>query len=227
MTRFEDAVQHDLSAAPQPAPLRRLQRLTRRRRARRLVVGAVPLLVVVVGVGLLVRPTGHSSSVSVHPTVTQPTFTPTTINHGGSEVTTPPAAALTSSRIELSATTVVGGASISAVVVVENNTGRAIRASGCISLFQVALTSPAANFEPRWNRCLQIFTIPVGESRYPVRVIATYSECVQGKPQGAVKSCLSNGQAPPLPAGDYRAVLDEPANAIALAPARIVRVTAG
>jgi hypothetical protein len=75
MTAFDEAVRHDLAAAPQPASLDRLRRLVRRRRSRKMISGAVALLVVAIGATLLVAPTHHSSTVTVQPS-TSPTSAP-------------------------------------------------------------------------------------------------------------------------------------------------------
>ncbi len=78
MNRFHEAVRHDLAAARQPASLDRLRRLTRRRRSRRMVSCAVPLLAVVIVVGLLLNPTHHSLGVEVSPSPTSAQSAPTT-----------------------------------------------------------------------------------------------------------------------------------------------------
>jgi len=78
MTAFDEAVRHDLAAAPQPASLDRLRRLTRRRRSRRALSGAVPLLVAVIVVGLLLNPTRQSRGVEVSPSSTRAQSAPTT-----------------------------------------------------------------------------------------------------------------------------------------------------
>jgi hypothetical protein len=78
MKTLDEAVRHDLAAAPQPASLDRLRRLTRRRRSRRMLSGAVPLLVAVIVVGLLLNPTQHSRGVEVSPSSTPAPSAPTT-----------------------------------------------------------------------------------------------------------------------------------------------------
>jgi hypothetical protein len=70
---------------------------------------------------------------------------------------------------------------VRSLVVVENNTGRAIHVFGCGTLFQVALVSSTYRPAIAWPGCLQPFTIPVGESSYPVTVGARYSQCHQGR----------------------------------------------
>ena len=78
MKTLDEAVRHDLAAAPQPASLERLRRLTRRRRSRRMLSGALPLLVVVIVVGFLLNSTQHSRGVEVSPSSTPAQSAPTT-----------------------------------------------------------------------------------------------------------------------------------------------------
>lgn len=110
-------------------------------------------------------------------------------------------------------------------VVVENNTGRAIHASGCLALFQVALVSGSYHPSVAWPLCLQPFTIPAGRSSYPVTVEASYSQCSQGRPQDGLKACLPGPRPPPLPPGDYRATLFQEGHLVPVPPAIPVRVT--
>ena len=106
-------------------------------------------------------------------------------------------------------------------VVIENNTGHSIRAAGCLSLFQVALTSSTYKPDMMWLTCLQRFTIPVGTSSYPVKVIASYNQCGE---QPAQKRCQADGP-PPLPPGTYHAVLFQSSHLVPVPPAIAVRVT--
>lgn len=110
-------------------------------------------------------------------------------------------------------------------VVVENNTGHAIHASGCLTLFQVLLTSSRYRPEVGWLLCLQRFTIPVGESRYPITVSGSYNQCSQGRPQHGFKSCLPGGRPPPLPPGNYHAKLFQVSDLVQAPPTITVRVT--
>jgi len=128
-------------------------------------------------------------------------------------------------RMVLPSRTMTAGSSMSGRVVVENNTGRAIHVSGCLALFQVALASSTYQPAVAWPLCLQSFTIPVGESSYPTQVEASYGECHEGRPQGALRACLPNGHPPPLPPGDYRAMLYQSSNVVPVPPAMTVRVT--
>jgi len=79
--------------------------------------------------------------------------------------------------------------------------------SGCLSPFEVLLTSGKYWPTVAWPLCLQPFTIPAGETRYPVTVWATYSQCSQGRPHDGVIGCLPGGRMPPLPPGTYHARL--------------------
>ena len=96
-------------------------------------------------------------------------------------------------------------------VVIDNNTGHPIQASGCLFLFQVALTSTTYHPAVAWFLCLQAFTIPAGESSYPVTVQASYNQCSQGRAHRGIRACLPNGRPPPLPPGACHARLFQPA----------------
>ena len=128
-------------------------------------------------------------------------------------------------RVVLPSRTLAAGSSMSGQVLVENTTGHAIHVSGCVKLFQVLLTSSAYRPVVGWLTCLQRFTIPVGESRYPVRVWASYSQCSQGRPQHGLKPCRPGGRMPPLPPGTYHAKLFQDGNLVRVPPAFTVRVT--
>jgi hypothetical protein len=128
-------------------------------------------------------------------------------------------------RVVLPSRTMAAGSSMSGYVVVENNTGHAIRVSGCVNLFQVLLTSSTYRPTVAWFTCLQRFTIPAGESRYPVTLRASYSQCTQGRPQHGLRACRPDGRMPPLPPGTYHAKLFQVRNLVRVPPALTVRVT--
>ena len=88
---------------------------------------------------------------------------------------------------------------MSGYVLVENNTGHAVHTSGCGTLFQILLTSSHYRPPVAWFTCWQPFVIPVGESRYPAPVRASYSECSQGRPQHGFRPCLRAGRPPRFP----------------------------
>jgi hypothetical protein len=119
-----------------------------------------------------------------------------------------------SARIVLPVSTMAAGSSISGKVVVENNTGHALLATGCKSLFAVALGSDQISPDVVWPMCLQTFTIPEGESSYPVIVTASYSTC-------SPPLCTD----PSLPPGDYRAMLFQQTIVVPVPPPIPIRVT--
>jgi hypothetical protein len=132
--------------------------------------------------------------------------------------------ALVSVQVKVPSRTLAAGSSMRAQIVVDNRTGHAIHVAGCGSLFQLALDSSSYHPEPLWPACLQAFTIAVGESSYPVTLIASYYSC-GGVASTGIPACLPDGQPPPLPAGGYRAVLFQSPHIVS-APAPIpVRVT--
>jgi len=110
-------------------------------------------------------------------------------------------------------------------VVVDNNTGHAIHVPGCLTLFQVALTSNTYRPTVDWLLCLQRFTIPVGTSSYRVTVEASYSQCAQGRPRRGQRACLPDGRMPPLPAGAYHATLFQTGHLVLAPPPITVCVT--
>ncbi len=110
---------------------------------------------------------------------------------------------------------------MSGQVVVENYTGHPLHRTGCISLFAVALGNHKIKPTVAWPMCAQPFTIPVGESIYPVTVRATYLSCDR---EGSWPHC-THGRPPSLPPGTYRATLFQIADIVPTPPPVSVRVT--
>ena len=104
-------------------------------------------------------------------------------------------------RIVLPSKTIPAGSMIPARVIVVNNTGRALNGENCGSPIQVALANDKIVPSVTWLHCLQWFTIPAGESSWPVTVAARYSAC-----GGGLVPCVDR-HPPALPPGDYRAML--------------------
>ena len=92
-------------------------------------------------------------------------------------------------------------------VIVDNNTGRIVRVYGCGVPFQIALSSSSYKPDVAWYTCLQLITIPIGESRYAVTVVASYLSCTENAARSAPRACLPNGDPSALPSGNYDAVL--------------------
>ena len=125
-----------------------------------------------------------------------------------------PASPQLSTRIVLSRTHVVAGAPIKGFVVVTNR-GKPLKLwdrSGpleCRPGYAVVLTNkrfpPQAQF---FFSCeLRPLVIPSGVTRLPVTVITTYDGCGIYTATKSQPGCFPGFQMPPLPAGQYRAVL--------------------
>jgi hypothetical protein len=129
-----------------------------------------------------------------------------------------------SAKILLPSRTMTAGTSMTGKVVIVNNTGQAIHASGCGSLFQVNLVSARYHPEIFWTTCLQRFTIPTGRSSYPVTVDSIYHHCTQHGRSNDVPRCTTHGM-PLLPPGSYRATFFQVRHLVPAPPAIPVRVT--
>jgi hypothetical protein len=131
--------------------------------------------------------------------------------------------AVVSVQVKLPSQTMEAGSSMPAQIVVDNRTGHALHVKGCGSPFQLGLESRIYHAEPGWPLCLQTLTIAIGKSSYPDTITASYYDCGPVA-QGNSRACL-HGRPPPLPAGEYRAVLFQSPQIVS-APAPIpVRVT--
>ena len=106
-----------------------------------------------------------------------------------------------SAQIVLPSNTMTAGSSISGQVIVVNNTGRAIHGGDCGTPFAIRLVNDTVKASVGWPTCLQTFTIPKGQSSWPVSVTAMYSAC-----GGGTRPCVG-GRPPSLPPGYYRATL--------------------
>lgn len=147
---------------------------------------------------------------------------------GGSATDTSEAGsgAALSATIDLSATTVRAGSAIDAELVVQNDTGSAIQADGCGSLFAIALASE--DYEPTvaWPDCLQRLTVPEGRSVYEFEVLASHLGCDAGPSlDDAFPRCADDGGLPALPPGTYEARLYQSSTVIPDVPAVAVQVT--
>jgi hypothetical protein len=112
-----------------------------------------------------------------------------------------------SARVVLPSAVMPAGSRMTGHVLVSNSSGHAIRVFGCLNLFQVLLTSSTYRPAAAWAACLQRFTIPVGVTRYPVTVWASYNQCSRGHSRDGLRACLPGGRMPPLPPGTYHARL--------------------
>ena len=175
-----------------PPPFDQLLRTRRSRdRRNRLAVGTLMLLAVA-GIAVSAALLGPARS-------TTDTATPPSSHRATTSTSSPSVTA----RLTLSATTVRAGESLSGQITVENNSGQSIRVAGCGNIYGVSLVGGDNQGSPIRPLCLQYFTIPVGQSTYPVGVITTYNSCsmIGGQPH----LCRGDGQMPPLPYGEYAA----------------------
>jgi hypothetical protein len=130
-----------------------------------------------------------------------------------------------SARVVLPAQTMTAGSSMAGHVLVDNNTGHAVRVSGCGSLFQVVLTRPGYRPTVGWLDCLQQITIPPGHTRYRVTILASYTQCGRGRQRDGLRACLPGGRMPPLPPGTYHARLFQARPLARTPPAITIQVT--
>ena len=117
-------------------------------------------------------------------------------------------------RIELPLTTVAAGTTLQGYLVVSNTTGATAHVldGDCQPKWGVSVTNahvpPNSAFTADCR--LAPLDLPIGETRLPVTVYTSYSGCQQGSAAGTgstiFPACLPSGP-PPLPSGDYTAVL--------------------
>lgn len=103
--------------------------------------------------------------------------------------------------------TMRAGTTATAQVVVQNNTGQALEVTSCGSTFALALTSASYQPEVAWPTCASTISFPAGRSTYTVELSGSYLACTTSPSPTSVVECLPSGQIPPLPTGDYQAVL--------------------
>lgn len=127
-----------------------------------------------------------------------------------------PSADPLSARLEMQ-TSMAAGEQVAGNVIVTNETGSAVTAEACGSPYSAALRVDGVLQQFPSLLCAHTFTIPAGESRWPVVIVATYAEC----PPESVAACAANG-APPLPPGTYEATFFAAAGLPVPPPAEIV-----
>jgi hypothetical protein len=132
---------------------------------------------------------------------------------------------LVAARLDLPSRTIAAGSSMVGRVVVDNDTRHALHVGGCGSLFAVALASDTYHPDVLWRLCLQPFTIPTGQSSYPVTIEARYLWCSANASQAVLRACRASGQPPALPPGNYQARLYQSSTIVATPPSVPVRVT--
>lgn len=139
--------------------------------------------------------------------------------------TAPPPERLAQS-IQLSVTRARAGETIPAVLVITNpGATMDISAHGCRPDFAIVLTDGQHPPVVAWplSCALGPFLIPHGTRRLPTSVSTSQRACEPGGPANGLPGCLGSSM-PPLPAGQYQAVLVWDGD-VGLPPAQPVPVT--
>ena len=92
---------------------------------------------------------------------------------------------------------------------------------GCGAPFGVQLANGSAQQVIGRLDCYQRFTMPIGDSTWPVAVLGSYGSCVGGEASAGVPPCLPGGGPPPLPSGTYAATAIVPDGVPAADPVEI------
>ena len=109
--------------------------------------------------------------------------------------------------VEVASRTIDAGGVLTATVVVVNHSGSPITVASCGAIYGAGFESDTIRLAPSFLTCLgPPQQIPLGESRWPVTVSATYPWC--GGSGVAYSPPCVDGQTPALPSGDYRLVAD-------------------
>ena len=115
--------------------------------------------------------------------------------------------------IELPAPSVASGGSIDVTFRVRNRSGAPKTAISCGGLFYAVL-APVGEPPPPVARtlCAQTFSVPEGESVYPLVLDAHVQSCSSDPSSTGtdVPRCEPDGGMPPLPPGEYEVVIDGP-----------------
>jgi hypothetical protein len=109
--------------------------------------------------------------------------------------------------LSLPSSSVLAGEVLEGEVVVQNDTGEPVDIEGCGSPYQVVLRNAEVQQTANWTNCLQTFTLPVGESRWPVSLSASYNSCTTDTGSTG-RRCGPSGLPPALPIGTYDATVE-------------------
>lgn len=142
--------------------------------------------------------------------------TPVGAEQAGFNTSTRAGASKLRAHLELESRCLTAGSAIEATVVIENNTGKPVeyRMCGTGSPYQAHLKGAQYEQDPGlWNMCMgTVRDLPIGESRWPVRLHASYSQCSRPEsvplpPRTLPLACVGDGPQA-LPAAPYEAVLE-------------------
>ena len=186
---------------------------------------AVGLVVVVVLAAVVAAGCGGSegdASVAVPPL---------SVAASASSVPMPSSSRLLTARISLPATEIASGSRLSGVLVLTNPTGSPVSfltRGGCRPGWAVGLENDEIRFNPAFGASCEPgpLVVPPGASELPFTMTTTYGGCVQDAASATADSpaCSPTGETPPLPPGEYRAVLVSLAMDFPVPPPVAVRV---
>jgi hypothetical protein len=116
--------------------------------------------------------------------------------------------AAVTARIELP-DTIVGGSQVEAALVIDNNTGASITIPGCGPSWAIALTNASHASDIAFALpCREALVVQTGQTKFPTVVTATFAVCSNGTSNDdTTPKCLADTSPPPLPPGDYTAIL--------------------
>jgi hypothetical protein len=197
---------------PEPTPdVMEIERRRSRRRRRRSVAGAAG--VVVLAGAVIALALALTAGPAKQRVVTSPTATT-----AAAPTTSPPvtaAAEKATFTITLDHTTVPAGTTIHGVVTVDNETGAPLPIPGgkCNGWPTVGLSNDKVSYIPVSGGVgCGLFAVPVGQSRYPITVLTTYTSCTQTPAdEPSSDPVCPDGVLPALPASTYHTVVEEAA----------------
>ena len=179
---------------------------------------------------------GVQFRVDAIPATTRPSrhfcASPVSAAQAGSSGSTRSGSAKLRAHLELENRCLSAGSAIDATVVVENDTGKPVeyRMCGTGSPYQAHLKGEQYEQDPGlWKMCMgTVQQLPVGESRWPVRLHTSYSQCSQPEsvplpPRTLPLACVG-GVPQTLPAAPYEAVVDAADSELPRPPPVEVRV---
>lgn len=156
----------------------------------------------------MLTPTTQAPSPGVAPAATTPTVGPR-----GAPTTAVPAATIRASdappgslrvRIDV-ARSLRAGSSVDGTITLDNGSGRPVTAEGCSVPYWTNLRNDTVVIESVQTLCLETFTFPLGESRWPIRISGSVGMCTSSPtPNSTVPPCdADTGSPPPLDPGTY------------------------
>jgi cytoskeletal protein RodZ len=195
-----------------------------RRRNPALIGAVVTLVIVTIAGGVVWRYVGRTSTIHVSKAVREtdssssqaPATTGDTSQADVTTVSPPDTSTATivaqplpavTSRIEVP-DTIVAGTRADAALVVDNNTGADITIPGCGPLWAITLTNASHPAAVAFTLpCLPSLVIGVGQTRFPTMLMASLSSCTDGPSLDDTMAKCVDGGPPPVPPGEYSAVL--------------------